>query len=1153
MEQQIWSVFWALASLFLALAVIFFSKKKSRISNCSSSSQPETLGEQLSTPSSSSSQPETLGEQLSTPSSSDSAPPMQYEVFLSFKGSDVRTTFADHLYQFLDNYGIQTFLDNEELRKGEKCAPEILKAIDESKIFIPIFSSGYASSKWCLREVAHMLKCCKQEKRHIVLPIFYFMEPRDVRHQKGSYEEAFQRHNKVYGEEMIEEWRKALRDVGNIQGWEVNQSDRQGAVVREVFSRVRSHLMGDYLLVTEKLVSIDHHVGQVAELLNKGVKVVGIIGMGGIGKTTIAMAVRDEFYTKFDRCCFLRNVREALSEKEGIVALQKQIISAVVGYDENVQNASQGIRLIKDRVCRHKVLILIDDADERFTFEHIFGNIDDFSLESRFIITTRNQRVLEFSPHELYIPDELDHDDSLQLFSRHAFGLDYPTKDRLAISEEFVKVATGLPLALKVIGSTLNRRNERFWEEKLEQLKRIPHGEVQQRLMISFMDLTHEEQQIFLDIACIFVGESKEHPTYMWGACDFYPEIGIDALILKSLVKVNEKNEFWMHDSIRDLGRAIIREEDPQHPWRRSRIWSDEDGLEMLTNKEGTDRLEVLAVNCYDGRFQFKNKHFKKLSGLRYLRVKSGEFSGSFESVVPNINWLQLHDCTSIPIDLNVKKLVNFHLYDCTVTDDCRGWERIEVAHKLKSIHLSHCNYLETAPDLSQCGDLELLNIEHCTQMGGELHIGQLNNLKVLNLKVTKITVLTGDIRMLQHLKEMIAMNSEMRESSSTNIDSSLEFLEMLPKHLELKDVPLLPRSLRRLYLSSPSVPNLLDLKNLEELMFFHCDAAPIIPADIWKLSKLKFLKLSYSPCTSLLVKKEDGSGMGVVSSNSALPSSLEILQIVYCEPLKRLPSLSNLNNLTELIISGTSVCEISGLGELAMLKTFQLSSARNLATLDGLQHLMLLRTLGLERCLILEKLPSLSNLAKLQTLVITGCQLLSEIHGLGELGESLSCLEITSCPNLVYTECLGSLERSTMMKPLLPIISNLGKLSQLTLGLEETATVVHFLPQQQSFNLSGLHKLLELSISGSRWLAEVSGLERLELLESLCIENFMSLKKLNLSGLSNLKELSIKRCIQLTEVMGLETLESLQRLRIRDCTSIKKFPDLFLYKPFLA
>ncbi|CAN1811872.1 Disease resistance protein L6 [Linum perenne] len=1035
-------------------------------------------------------------------------PAVEYEVFLSFRGPDVRTHFADFLYGFLDHSKIRTFFDDVELRKGKELAPALVKAIEESKIFIPILSPEYASSKWCLLELARMVECWKQGNGHIILPIFYMMYPKDVRHQEGSYKKAFQLHSWKHDIETINKWKEALKKVGELKGWSIKKSDGQGAIIRQVFSCIRSHLMRNYLLVTEQLVSIGPHVQQVMKLLNKGVMVVGIAGMGGLGKTTIAMAVRDEVYMKFDYCFFLRDVRETLLGTSGIVALQKQLISTFPGHYENVEDASQGICIIKDRVCNHKTLIIIDDADKGFEFKEIFGNLEDFSSESRFIITTRNQNVLTSVQHELYIPDELSCDYSLQLFSRHAFGLDYPPDDYVTLSQEFVEVATGLPLSLKVIGSSLIRKNQKFWEAKLKQLKRIPVDQVQERLMISYLDLKHEERQIFLDIACNFIGERKTMPFYMWNDCDFDPEIVVDDLILKSLIKINDENEFSMHDCIRDLGRAIVREENHQYPWRRSRIWSNEDALEMLINGEGTDRLEILKVRIQDTTFKLTDRQFEKMSGLRHLEVYFGEFEGSFKKIFPNIRWLKLRNCFSMPIDLNMKKLVHFHLLDCHVRDDWSGWEIIKEAHKLKVVHLEHCSGLEKAPDLSWCGDLELLNIEACVNMSGELHVGYLEKLKVLKLVDTMITELTGDIGMLQNLQEIHLKKSKLGE---------------------LPEFPALPTSLKRLYLSSPRISNLLDLENLEELSITNCKYR--FPGDIWKLSKLKTLNLSRFRCKSLLEEDDE----------EDLPSSLNKLEISNSNKLDRLPDLTNLSNLTRLVLIKTGVSEIVGLKGLRMLEIFEIREAPNLINLDGLEHLMLLKELSLDDC-------DLSSLRNLQKLSISGIDRLSELKGLETL-ELLECLTITNCTSLGKLSSLSGLKNLKKLE-----INACFHLNDLT-GLEklERLQELDLSHCKSIIKLSGLSclKLLrELDISNCTQLTEIEGLEGLESLIHLYMSQCTSIKELpNLSGLKLFSSLDISGCTQLAEVTGLEKLTSLKSLEMTDCLSIQKLPDLSCFK----
>ncbi len=143
-------------------------------------------------------------------------------MFLSFSGEDTRKTFTDFLYHYLDNAGVRIFRDNEGLHVGEEIRPALLKAINESKVSIPIFSRNYASSKWCLLELVEMVKCHKT-KRQLIFPIFYNVKPSDVRHQTGSYEEAFRQHQNHFGEQIVQEWKEALRVVGKMKGWELEK------------------------------------------------------------------------------------------------------------------------------------------------------------------------------------------------------------------------------------------------------------------------------------------------------------------------------------------------------------------------------------------------------------------------------------------------------------------------------------------------------------------------------------------------------------------------------------------------------------------------------------------------------------------------------------------------------------------------------------------------------------------------------------------------------------------------------------------------------------------------------------------------------------------------------------------------------------------
>ena len=166
-----------------------------------------------------------FGASSSSSSNSSIFPPKSYDVFLSFRGKDTRYTFTDHLFQALVKRGIRTFRDDEQLRRGEAIAPELLKAIEDSRSSVIVFSENYAHSRWCLDELIKIMDCQK-DVGHTVFPIFYHVDPSHVRNQTGGFGEAFAGYEENLKDNVkVGRWRTALREAGNLSGWHLQPQD----------------------------------------------------------------------------------------------------------------------------------------------------------------------------------------------------------------------------------------------------------------------------------------------------------------------------------------------------------------------------------------------------------------------------------------------------------------------------------------------------------------------------------------------------------------------------------------------------------------------------------------------------------------------------------------------------------------------------------------------------------------------------------------------------------------------------------------------------------------------------------------------------------------------------------------------------------------
>jgi hypothetical protein len=355
-------------------------------------------------------------------------------------------------------------------------------------------------------------------------------------------------------------------------------------------------LCPNFLNVFKDFVGIESRVEEVMTLLGKGLddaRILGIYGMGGIGKTCLSKAIYARVSYQFEASCFMTRIRErSRSTTPGLVDLKIELISEILGERHiNTRNDHRLSGLIEKRLRTKKVFIVLDDVNGKDQLEALAGSREWFGEGSRIIITSRDCHLLKEYATDTYEVKVLNHADALQLFSWKAFKTPHPEKKYVQLSMDVANYAKGLPLALEVLGSSLYDRRIEFWKSTRDQLKEQPNKEISDILKISFVGLDNLQQQLFLDIACFFdlyfSGDLDRHSIQRrLGSLGYNLDTDIDVLVDKSLLTISSSWEgmLGMHDLLQKMGQQIVDCESAEEPGERSRVWRNEDALHVLKN-----------------------------------------------------------------------------------------------------------------------------------------------------------------------------------------------------------------------------------------------------------------------------------------------------------------------------------------------------------------------------------------------------------------------------------------------------------------------------------------------------------------------------------------------------------------------------------------
>ncbi|KAL0692991.1 hypothetical protein Bca4012_060171 [Brassica carinata] len=888
----------------------------------------------------------------------------QHQVFISFRGADVRKSFVSFLEKALERGCVNYYVDTKEL-KGE-VLDIFFQRIRESRLVLIILSENYMQSNWCIEELRTAIKDIKESKRKVI-PIFYKVKVADVKNKWKVGEQA----KGVEGEETMEEREKNVKEALEILTSHIgmrseeynNESDFTEDIVKEV-KKVLTSIKGEKQDVSSvtgtnltgegegkevdqtkekfKLFGITQRLQKLQEklgmhgVISKETRIIGVLGMAGIGKTTIAQKLFEEGKNKFHRRMFFGDIDKA-SKEEDLTELRVRLLRKLLKKTDKKITEETTHESVEAELLDGNVFLVLDNVSNKKQLEYLLGDRKWISRGSKIVIVTSDKSLVEDFVNDTYVVPGLNEREGLECFCYHAFG-DHKVHDGSLMKEsrEFVDYARGNPLALKVLGPDLRGQDKAHWETKLRQLAQSP-GNV---LNVSYDGLSKQQKEAFLDVTYFFRSENHKFVTALVDSKDSNE---IKDLADKFLIDITG-GRVEMHNLLYTLGKKLASKQ-------KKRLRNHKDIIGVLKKNMGKNTISGIRGMFLDMSEVGKDAPLSKgafdgMDNLRYLKIYDSReagyklnFSNGVNLPVQEIrylHWLRFQG-EELPQDFNPKNLIDLRLPYSMIK---RLWDGVKDTSNLTWVDLSHSANLSDLSGLLEAQNLQRLNLEGCKELKTiDATMGNLTSLVFLNLRGCSSLVSLAEMNM-ESLKTLILSDC-----------SNLEEFQIIAEQLEA------------LYLDGTSLKAL--------------------PPSMIKFQKLVLLNLK--DCTKLATVPDCLGNM----------KALQEVILSGCKKLETFPDLQeNMRRLRIFLLDGTSIKEVPKL----LQNPCPLSRWPHHGG-GGVKGFPLLRHLSLRGNSYIQSLqPDIGDLYHLKYIDLKFCK---NLASLPTLPPNLQCLNAHGCESL--------------------------------------------------------------------------------------------------------------------------------------------------------